>query len=92
MLTGSTCARSAASDRRRRIFEHVCVTPLVACFGGVGELAAHQLAVDRHAAQHVGGHPQAQPEPGRGIVRGERATGAGVPAEQFAERIGAPIR
>ena len=28
MLTGSTWARSAASDRRRRIFENVCIAPL----------------------------------------------------------------
>ena len=89
VLTGSTCARSAANERRRRIFNtsashHWSPRALSA---GVGELAADQPAVDGHPAQHVAGHPQPEAEAGRGVVGSERAVRAGIPAEQLAERV-----
>ena len=88
MLTGSTCARSAASDRRRRIFSTSASHHWSPAVGDVGEFAAHQAAVDGQPAQHVGGDPQPQPEPGRRVGGGERAVGARIAAEQLAQRVG----
>ena len=39
------------------------------------------------SAQHVGGDPQAEAEAGRRVVGGERAVGAGIAAQQVAQRI-----
>ena len=64
------------------------VAPLLGPVDRVDELAAHQRAVQRHPAEHVGGHPKAQPEPGRGGDRAERTAGAGVAADQLAQRVG----
>ena len=70
--------------------QHLGVAPLVAPppASAGHELAADQPAVQRHSAQHVGGHPQAEAEPRSGLGGGERAAGPRVPAEQLAERIG----
>ena len=74
--------RSAAQDP-----QHVGVAPLVT--GGLGgEFAADQPPVGGQPAQHVGGYPQPQAEPGGDVGGGERRVGARVPAEQLAQRIG----
>ena len=60
--------------------QHLGVTPLLPGIGrGVAEFAAHQLAVDGEAAQHVGGDPHSESEPGGGLGGGERPSGAGEP-------------
>ena len=61
--------------------QHLGVAPLLTTLGQVDELAAHQPAVDREAAQHVTGHPQPKPESGSGLTGRERPAGARIAAQ-----------
>ena len=100
--TGSTSARSAASDRRRSSrstsastnsgadspdpVHRRAATDRTTGRAGRNSPSASRPVADQ-PAQRVGDHGDAEPEPGRRLGRDERAVGAGVPAEQPTERI-----
>lgn len=67
--------------------QYLGVAPLRARRAGA-ELSCADPFLGSQPMQHVLHHRGAESESGRRLRRGERAVGAGVPADQIAQRIG----
>ena len=92
--TGSTSARSRASEARRNRRSTSASQysmpsgPALRPVPQRAQLAAHQPPGPDQPVQHADHHRHPEPEPGRALGRRERAVRAGVAQHQVAQRIG----